>query len=206
GSPDERCWYCFAGGGPSPYQLTAVRIPAEQTRQASAGLELGDQVTFRPGVPVSVSVNITVGGVDAAAAERTIANRLQATGVPVDPSAELRVTYSANEQATGENVTYEDFGGASRDRKTHNVATRQIQVTVRLAYTNGTEVWTRESRVTHWPRSFVRGNPQQEYDQGLRSAFSSRLNSFRLPKFLFLPPDQLGAGRSALGPSGESPL
>jgi hypothetical protein len=203
GTPDGRCWYCLPASRNSGYQLTAASLPSEQIRQLSAKLELGDQVMFRPGVPVNLSVRVNVAGLDNA--EAIIAQHLKAAGVPVDPSAELCLSYRADEQGTGKTLDYyKKLRPTARDKPSDTLQLKQVEITATLAYKDGTEVWKTQSTMSLKERSEYRGSVQELYERELKTLFSRHLRSFCLPRYVFLSANKLGAGRSELGLSGEA--
>jgi hypothetical protein len=203
-SPDGRLWYSLPGLREGSHQLVAARLPSEKTRRLSAGLTKGDQVTFRPGVPVSVVAHVTARGSDSATAQRTIRERLQAAGIPIDPNSELRVTYVCREEPTDQTANYKSFRGAGRRREEISINLVALAESTTLAYTDGTVVWETSKTSTYRPSIMARDDPRKEYDQSVERGVDSRIRNFELPKYLFLNPDELGAGRSELGLGGEA--
>jgi WD40 repeat protein len=205
-SPDGRLWYSIPGLREGSQQLVATRLPSDRTRELSAGLKMGDQVTFRPGVPVRVVANIDARGSDSATAQRMISERLEAAGIPIDPNSELRVTYVCSEEPTDQTVNYKSFRGGGRRREEISINLVALAESTTLAYTDGTVVWETSKTNTYRPSIMAREDPQKEYDESVKRGVVSRIRNFELPKYLFLNPDELGAGRSELGLGGESAL
>lgn len=196
-SCDGRLWTLLSGTGGAVYRLGAARVPSRDVRAKIAHLELGDQVTFRPGVPVSLSVQASVPG--AGDAVKILTDALQEQGIPVQPSADLVLEYRAHEKATGVRTEYEDTTGKSRIPPANlTVNERAIQVSVRLAYRDGLELWKNENTVHGYASMFVYDDPQTAYNQNFQQQFTGILRSFRLPAYIFLPTEKLGAGASRL--------
>ena len=196
-SCDDRLWYLMPGSGGAVYRLEAASLPNADVRQKTADLELGDQVTFRPGVPVSLSVQVSVSGVNDA--EQVLNNALRSQGVPVQPSADLVLEYRAGEKSTGEQTEYRTImGGGREDPGDLTVNEKAIEITVRLAYRDGLELWSTKDQMQGYASMMVHGSPQEEYNRSLQQHFNGALHSFKLPAYLFLPPEKLGAGFSRL--------
>jgi hypothetical protein len=196
-SCDNRLWYLVPESRGAVYRLEALRVPVDDVRAKTANLELADQVTFRPGVPVSLSVQVTVSGVDNAA--RIITDALRSQGIPVEASAQLVFEYRANEKSTGRTTEYRPLHESSSGRPpAATVNEKAIEINARLAYRDGLELWKTKHVISRWTPMFVRGDPQPEYENALRTEFASSLSAFRMPPYVFLPPEKLGAGVSRL--------
>jgi hypothetical protein len=148
-------------------------------------------------VPVSLSVQVTVSGVDNAA--RIITDALRSQGIPVEASAQLVFEYRANEKSTGRTTEYRPLHESSSGRPpAATVNEKAIEINARLAYRDGLELWKTKHVISRWTPMFVRGDPQPEYENALRTEFASSLSAFRMPPYVFLPPEKLGAGVSRL--------
>ena len=117
----------------------------------------------------------------------------------MQPSADLVLEYRAHEKATGEQTEYREMMGGSRTPPANlTVNEKAIQVSARLAYRDGLELWKNENTVHGYAAMVVYDDPQTEYNRHFKEQFAGILRSFRLPTYIFLPPEKLGAGSSRL--------
>jgi len=134
GSPDGRHWFTVSKGAKGPFQLASQTLPDPAAKQVIAQLgQPATQVLLRPGMSVSVQVNLT--GTTAKLEDyrrkvlSSLTTRLTAYGLKVAAGQQLVLNVQVQEMATGQTRQY-SLLGAQRGMVTIQVKRLVCQATL----------------------------------------------------------------------------
>lgn len=220
-SPDGRHWYVVAT---TPITLNAVQLPDPATTQQLAGKNLTPKMILKPGM--KVSLNVQLNGINAPNLNgeivRNWTDKLRKAGITVAPGQPVTLFARADSSSTGKSVTFRPSmfsrfgrgrgGGANRGNET----VQQTKINCRIVFGLGNKSYgERKTSITnvttssYFPQrvTLKEGESVQTKLQKMQSDRAAAFfRGYTPPSHIFDAQSARGLGTSQFTAGGTKPL
>lgn len=194
----SQTWYITGGSQPGQdaFVLCSATLPDQAARSATASLDADGLLVIKPGMKVSLEINLGSSSEDQQKATEGLTARLQKSGLIVEEGSPLKLTCTIR-PGESQKIEYRDF--RSFKSTSHN-ATSQI---LEIAYVSGSEkLWSYESKTS--PPHMLSLNEGENVNQALKREMRqdpARIGSIWIPGYVAKGPLNAPYGKSP-EPSG----
>ncbi len=168
---DGLAWVIADANRPGSKTLSAVSIPDKTMLDAAAKLNPDDLLVMRPGMTVSIEMQISAAPERVAKAKEILETHLENSGMKVTPDGKLKLVVSVLPGKT-ETMQYRKIGTIGNSEE------RQVSGQIfRVAYElNGETIWKYDS-IRSAP-TFIQPNKDESLDAALQRTSQQQIESF----------------------------
>ncbi|MBX3414772.1 MAG: hypothetical protein KF708_18940 [Pirellulales bacterium] len=135
-------WYITGGGRQNAMVLCSATLPDEAARAATSGLEAESLLVIKPGMKVSLDLQINAAPDDRQKVQAALTSQLTKSGLVVEEGSPLKLSCSIRPGET-EAIQYREFG--KFDSTSHSATSEILEIAFVL---NDEKVWKYESKTS----------------------------------------------------------